>query len=85
MSSVVYGLCALTALACAILLLRAYATSRSSLLLWSALCFTGLMASNVLLVVDKLLVPGVDLRAARLVVTAVSMVLLLYGLIYRSE
>lgn len=85
MSSVVYGLCALTALACAILLLRAYVASRSSLLLWSGLCFTGLMASNVLLVVDKLLVPDVDLRAARLIVTAISMLLLLYGLIYRSE
>lgn len=85
MASVVYGLCALTALACAFLLLRAYASTKSVLLLWSGLCFCGLMASNILLIVDKLVVPDVDLHLVRLLVTAASMGLLLYGLIYRSE
>jgi hypothetical protein len=85
MASMVYGLCALTALACAVLLLRAYRKSRSDLLLWSGLCFCGLMMSNIVLVVDKLLVPEVDLLPVRQVVTAISMVLLLYGLIYRNE
>lgn len=85
MASVVYGLCALTALACAFLLLRAYGRTKSVLLFWSGLCFCGLMASNVLLIVDKLVVPDVDLRPMRLLVTAASMGLLLYGLVYRSE
>lgn len=85
MASIVYGLCALTALACAVLLLRAYRVSRNSMLLWSGLCFSGLMISNIVLVVDKLLVPEVNLLPLRLLVTAVSMMLLLYGLIYRSE
>jgi hypothetical protein len=85
MASVVYGLCALTALACAVLLLRAYHVSRSSMLLWSGLCFCGLMISNIVLVVDKLLVPEVNLLPVRLLVTTVSMLLLLYGLVYRSE
>lgn len=85
MASVVYGLCALTALACAILLLRAYRRTRNLLLFWSGLCFCGLMASNVILIVDKLVVPDLDLRPLRLLVTAASMGLLLYGLVYRSE
>ena len=85
MASIVYGLCALTALACALLLLRAYSKTRNSLLFWSGLCFCGLMVSNVILIVDKLVVPDIDLRPLRLLVTAASMSLLLYGLVYRSE
>jgi len=85
MASAVYGLCALTALACALLLLRAYRRTGSSLLFWSGLCFCGLMASNVVLIIDKLIVPDMDLRLPRLLATAASMGLLLYGLIYRSE
>ena len=85
MASLVYGLCALTALACAFLLLRAYRRTKNLLLFWRGLCFCGLMASNVLLILDKLVVPDLDLRPLRLLVTAASMGLLLYGLIYRSE
>jgi hypothetical protein len=84
-ASVLYGLCALTALGCAALLLRAYRRSKSALLLWSGLCFSGLMISNIVLIVDKLLVPEVNLLPVRLIVTALSMLLLLYGLVYRSE
>lgn len=86
MAGVMYGLCALTALACAVLLLRAYRASQSPILWWSGLCFCGLMISNVVLVLDKLVVPAdLDLRPVRLVATLLSMGLLLYGLIYRSE
>ena len=41
MATLVYALCALTSLACAVLLLRGYASSRVRLLLWSGLCFCG--------------------------------------------
>ena len=41
-ASVVYVLCALTALACAVLLFRGYRASGARLLLWSAVCFAGL-------------------------------------------
>lgn len=85
MASIVYGLCALTALACAVLLLRAYRASQSPILRWSGLCFCGLMASNVILVIDKLVVPTIDLLPVRLATTLLSMGLLLYGLVNRSE
>ena len=49
MASVVYALCALTSLACAVLLLRAYRRSWARLLFWSGLCFVGLALNNVLL------------------------------------
>ena len=74
----------LTALACAVLLLRGYGRCRQRLLLWSALCFFGLALANSLLVVD-LLQPGIDLHLARLGITALAMSLLLYGLIWETD
>jgi hypothetical protein len=81
-AATVYVLCALTAMLCAILLLHAWSRTRLPLLLWSGLCFTGLTASNVLLVVDLLIVPGADLLMWRTATSLVSIALLLYGLIW---
>ena len=41
MATVVYLLCALTSLGCALLLLAAYRRERARLLLWSCVCFGG--------------------------------------------
>ena len=41
MAAAVYVLCALTSLACAVLLLRAYLRRKVRLLLWSGLGFVG--------------------------------------------
>jgi len=60
MAETVYALCALTSLACAVLLLRGYLRSRARLLLWSSLCFGFLFLNNVLLFVDKVLLPDQD-------------------------
>jgi hypothetical protein len=85
MASVIYTLCAFTALLCAVLLLQAYRRSHYSLLLWSGLCFVGLTASNALLVIDELLIPDVDLSAWRLAVGLLAMLVLLYGLIWKVD
>ena len=85
MAAVVYALCALTALLCAWLLLRAYAAARTRLLWWSGLCFSGLTLTNVLLMLDKLVYTEVDLQPLRLSVTLLSLLLLLYGLLYADE
>jgi uncharacterized protein DUF5985 len=85
MASIIYTLCALTALLCAVLLLQAYTRSHYSLLLWSGLCFVGLTANNALLVVDELLMPDVDLSTWRLTVGLLSMLVLLYGLIWKVD
>lgn len=82
MAEAVYVLCALTSAFCAVLLIRSYHSQRSRLLLWSSLCFAGLALSNVLLVIDFLIVPEVDLALARSAVAAGAMLMLLIGLIW---
>lgn len=81
----VYVLCALTAGACAYLLLRSYRQNRLRLLLWSGLCFTGLALNNVLLFVDKVLVSGTDLTLVRSVSALAAVLVLLYGLIWETR
>ena len=85
MNQAVYILTCLTTLLCALLLLRAYLAVRRRLLLWSALCFVGLTISNLLVIVDLILLPEVDLYTYRLASAAVAMLLLLYGLIWESR
>jgi hypothetical protein len=81
----VYLLSVLVTLACAFLLLRAYVKVRQRLLLWSGLCFVGLTASNVIVVVDLVLLPDLDLYVWRLGAAAFSMLLLVYGLVWESD
>ncbi len=85
MSSIVYGLCALTSLMCAVMLYRGYQQSRARLLLWSALCFAGLFLNNVLLLVDMRLGPDIDLSVWRTLPAFIGIVVLLYGLVWDSR
>lgn len=85
MAPVVYMLGTLVTLACGILLLRGYARGRKRLLLWSGICFLGLSASNLLLFLDLVVLPDVDLYRWRLTVAAIAMVLLVFGLIWEGE
>lgn len=85
MSKAVYILCAATSLACAVLLLRYYLKNRTRLLLWSGLCFVGLALNNILLFVDLVVVPTVDLSLWRSLATLVGLAFLLYGLILDSR
>jgi hypothetical protein len=80
----VYVLCALTSLACTWLLLRSYAETRVRLLLWSGLCFVGLALNNLILFVDKIVTPDVDLSTVRLLPAFVGVCVLLFGLIWES-
>jgi hypothetical protein len=83
MGFVVYTLCAITCLACAVLLLRGFARSRARLLLWSGLCFVGLFVNNALLVVGDRL--AYDLTLVRTYPALVGIALLVYGLVWESE
>ncbi|MGH7313382.1 MAG: DUF5985 family protein [Candidatus Rokuibacteriota bacterium] len=85
MAAVVYILAALTALLCAVLLLQAWTRTRLPLLLWSGLCFAGLTVSNLVLVVDLLVVPNADLFLWRTLAALGAMALLLYGLIWNMD
>jgi hypothetical protein len=85
MADIIYTLCALTALLCASLLLQAYRRSHYQLLLWSGLCFVGFTLNNILLVLDKLTGPSIDLSTWRVVIGLLAMMVLLYGLIWKAE
>lgn len=85
MAIAIYSLCTLTALICTYLLLQAFRRSGYRLLLWSGLCFAGLTLNNVLLVIDKVILPLVDLSTWRTAVALAAMSILLYGLIWDRE
>ena len=85
MGALIYSLCALTSLAAFVLLLRSWRATRFRLLFWSALCFAGLTVNNVLLVADKVFLPLIDLTTWRLATALISVLLLLFGLIWEEE
>jgi hypothetical protein len=85
MATIIYTLCALTSFACAWLLLRGYLRNRYRLLFWSGLCFVGLSVNNVLLVLDKVVFPTVDLSIWRLAAALAALLLLLHGLISENK
>jgi hypothetical protein len=84
MGPAVYLLGTVITLSCAILLVRGYWRGRQKLLLWSGICFFGLAASNLLLFLDLVILPNVDLYIWRLATAAIAMLFLLYGLIWEG-
>lgn len=82
---VIYVLCAIASLVCAVLLWRGYRASGARLLHWSALCFMGLFLNNLLLVVDTHVVATVDLALYRMLPALIGALLLVYGLVWDTE
>jgi hypothetical protein len=82
---VLYTVAVLSSLACTVLLFRGSARRRIRLLMWSAICFAGLTVNNVVLFLDLVVFPELDLRLARLVPALIGMIFLLYGFIWDAE
>ena len=85
MAPAVYLLCALTSLACAVLLLRSYRKRKVPLLLYSGLAFVGFALGNAMLVVDVVVVPTVDLILFRGLPVLAGLMVLLYGLVWDAK
>ena len=85
MAPYVYIFGTLVTLACGVLLINAYRRARMRLLLWSGICFLGLAVSNLLVFLDLVVFPQVDLYRWRLLTAAIAMLILLYGLIWEGE
>lgn len=85
MATIVYALCGLTSIVCAVLLLRGFASSGARLLLWAGLCFVGLAVNNVLLFVDLRVVPDMDLSVWRSLPALAGLALLVYGLVWETR
>ncbi len=84
--AVVYLLCAITALACMLLLWRSYRRTGSRLLFLIGLCFAGLTLNNILLPIDLIwLRTEVDLGVVRSAVGFVSVGALLIILIWEAR
>jgi hypothetical protein len=81
MAEAVYLLCAITSVVCAALLFRGYRANRTRLLFFSSLCFVGLALNNVLLFIDLVIVPDIDMRLWRSAFALAAMMVLLIGLI----
>jgi hypothetical protein len=85
MALVVYLLCAVASLICALLLARGYRATRLRLLFWSAVAFFILVPTNSLLFIDLIVFPQLDLSLWRTGLNLAAYGLLLYGLIFESQ
>ncbi len=84
LEATIYLACVVTSLLCAYLLARAYRRGRTKLLIWSALCFALLAVNNLVVAVDVLLLPTIDLSLIRLVSSLAAVSVLLYGFIWEA-
>lgn len=85
MGPAVYILGVLVTLSCGILLIRGNMRVRKRLLLWSGICFLGLALNNFLVFLDLSIFPAIDLYRWRLSTAALSMLVLLFGLIWEGD
>lgn len=83
--TLVYLLSFLASLMCAILLGRSYVHTKTRLLFWSALCFALLAVVNLVVVIDMLILPDVNLRPARLWLTLAAVSVLLFGFLWAQD
>ena len=84
-AAVVYILCFLTSSACAWLLGRSYMRSKARLLLWSSVSFVLLAGNNLVLVLDLLVFPELNLRAGRLLLSLAAVCVLIVGFVWDLE
>lgn len=78
------ALCAVISTFCAVMLLRGFARRRVNRLFWVALCFVALSIENMLVFVDLVLLPNVDLALLRYVVAILGMVFLSFAFFERE-
>jgi hypothetical protein len=85
LASTVYALCFVTSTLCSWLLIRSFLRNRSRLLLWSAACFVLLAVNNLLVVIDLVFLPTIDLSALRIIAGLAAVSTLLFGFIWEVE
>lgn len=83
--AIVYSLCLITSSACALLLGRSFQRNGVRLLLWSSVCFTFLAGNNLVLILDLVMWPMIDLRLARVALSLAASLALIWGVIWQLE
>ena len=82
----IYALCIIISVICAVLLLRGYATNGNRLLFWSGMYFIGASINNTLLLLDKtIFLTSADLLTWRLLAGLGAALILLYGLVWEGR
>ncbi|HZT26039.1 MAG TPA: DUF5985 family protein [Pseudolabrys sp.] len=84
-AAAVYLLCFATSIVCGWLLVRSYLRTRTALPLWTAACFVLLAVANLLLLLDFILPPDVDLRLPRVLAGLAAVSTLLYGFVWEVD
>ena len=83
---IVFFLCVVTSVVCMGLLIRGYRRTGTRLLLWTALCFVGLAANNLLVFVDLVVLPDtIDLLPYRHTAALAAVAILIGGFIWESD
>jgi hypothetical protein len=87
MATLIYSLCALTSLACALLLFRTLSAHRDAtrLVLWSAIAFACFAVNNALVFADLVVRPNVNLAVMRAATACIAGGVLLFGLIWQTD
>ena len=70
---------------CATLLVRSYARHATRLLLWSAACFVFLALNNLIVVIDLLVLPDINLSIVRTATSLTGVFALQYGFIWEAD
>lgn len=81
----VFLLCIATSFVCTWLLYGGWRRTSTRLLFWSAACFAFLALNNLLVFVDLIIFPQVDLRPLRLAASLAAVIVLLWGLIWEVD
>jgi uncharacterized membrane protein len=85
LATTVYALCFVTSAACGWLLVRSYWRNRTRLLLWSAACFVLLAVNNLLVVIDLVVLPTIDLSPLRVAASLAAASTLLFGFVWEVD
>jgi hypothetical protein len=85
LATTVYALCFVTSAVCGGLLVRSFLRNRTRLLLWSAACFVLLALNNLLVVVDLVLLPTIDLSPLRVAASLAAVSTLLFGFVWELD
>ena len=81
----IFALCLLACVVCAFLLLRGYARGGARLLLWTGACFALLSINNLMVILDIVVFPTLDLQGWRHAASLLAVSVLLIGLVWESE
>ncbi len=85
MPGLVYLLCAATSFLCAALLCRGFVRTGVRLLLYSGICFVGFTIDNIVLYLDVIVIPEIDISLIRRLPGLLALVVLLFGLVWESK